>query len=344
MIKRGFTPYWQNRRWVGGSSGYQSGQGNPNIIPGGTGPLPGFLILEKRGSSTGEVAFVSPVFTYVDGTNYRFCVHYVKSGSEINAYFLLTICEENGIMKSAGNSTANWESVVAEGGKRVTAYQLGGWREEEDWMNINEKSPTIESSAYQMMIGNANPIYERVLKAGTQGISNFELFGTFALNQVIWSTPVLKWVSESQDVSGIIERAMSLRDMKYWYGGDGRPGTVAQANALRAQYPSIWTVSYYNKALGDLGTPVGDCSYLVNYSYGRARPGVHGEGTSAYLGIFPVWRGVPKNGMIAWRNGHTGIYYNGNTIELVGIDVDFAIRPFDASRWEAVLYSPNITY
>lgn len=141
----------------------------------------------------------------------------------------------------------------------------------------------------------------------------------------------------------IVERALSLKNVKYWYGAKGQTATKELADTLRKQNPRIWNDKYYEKAMKDLGKKVGDCSYLVCYSYNRPQIG------SSQISAAYKKTDTPSKGMILWKKGHVGIYSTddngkGIVIELAGIDNDFRIRPYYKSQWQAILYDQNVDY
>lgn len=360
MRKRGYVANWQNRRWAGLNNGYQSGQNNPNIPPGSTGQLPNYLILEIRGRGYDyyydgeeqirylkEVIYVSPVFTSISGDNYRFGVLYTRANEDsisCNGQFVLIPCSGTGSALSTISGDTEWDSGVASSGRGILSYLLFSWAEAKNWTVVTTNTPALTTDAYNMMNDHANDLYQDVMSSEATGMISTVLSNITVLDKRLWGSPPLEFTEQSEQVAQIIARAKSLSNVKYWYGGNGAPGTVAMANSLKATYPSIWTDSYYRKALADVGQPVGDCSYLVNYAYGKASPGNHGPSTGEYLGLYARWSGVPKDGMIAWRNGHTGIYFQGKTLELVGINYDYQEYAYDPSKWDAILYNPNIKY
>lgn len=139
----------------------------------------------------------------------------------------------------------------------------------------------------------------------------------------------------------ICKRASEWSSYKYWYGGKGEIASVSLADRLRRENPSVWTSSYYNKALKDIDgkTRVGDCSGLVCHAYGI--------GDISSYGIkdkYTAWSGNPMDGMILWRKGHVGIYEHGKVHELKGIDYDYKFNAYNASEWLSTLYDKNVTY
>lgn len=366
MKKRGFVIGWQNRHWAGKYSAYNAGQNNPNIPSGGTGSLPEFMTNyvygrgydyyydsdDDRIQYEAEIAYVSSVFISTSGQAFRFVAMYERdshTATSFREYFLLAECDSSGrFLSSAGYGDNLWNSVMGASGNSYYAYVINAHALATTltWGQLSARAPFMNNDVYNMMVSNAEAVYGRVKKASVTSTTGKELFTLRYINDDITKTPPLEWTDPSDDttVNEIVQRARSLSVYKYWYGGAGQVATKAIADSLKKSYPSIWTNSYYSKALNDIGQRVGDCSYLVNYAYGIASPGNHGPGTSQYLSRWPKWTGAPKDGMIAWRNGHTGIYAGGKTLELVGIDYDYQEKTYNPSKWSAILYDPNRTY
>lgn len=142
----------------------------------------------------------------------------------------------------------------------------------------------------------------------------------------------------------IVNRAMELKDYKYWYGGKRQKATKALADTLQKQNPGVWTTSYRAKADADIkaGAMVCDCSGLVCYAYN-----ISDIGSSAIRNKFKVWEGTPRPGMIAWKSGHVGIIKtcSGKVIEMRGIDYDFMdTRYRKTAGLMTLLYDPNVEY
>lgn len=360
MRKRGFVNAWQNRHWVESLTAAQGGAQNPNVPPGGTGVLPDYIIDGYKGRGThyewigdelvtwlGEVAFVSPVMKYFNGEYYRFIFQYIKRSRNSDTcdwIFGLGWCYDDGrITNEAGSEWCSWDSAVAQYNAQIAwAVRFGSGGSKYKFSEVVKYHPTMTVPCYNMINGLANMYVKTVLDNATPTGTGTTLIHWNSTSHQ-WTAEPLIFSSETSS-SDIVARAMSLQGHKYWYGGDGRVASVAYANSLRSSYPSIWTPGYYQKALGDVGKPVADCSYLCNYAYGKASPGNHGAGTASYPGIYSRWNGTPKNGMICWRSGHCGIYNNGKTIEMSGIDNDFVIRDYNPGRWSAVFYDKNRNY
>ena len=361
MKKRGFVGNWQNRHWSGAFSGYNAGLHDPDIPSGGTGELPDFLTFTIKGtgydyyydddgdrqSYISELCFVSPVMIKQDGVKYRFCVLYKRNShtaQDSTCYFAMCQCDPTGRIYGGRGGDNTWGTAIGNSGTVGSAYLLWTGAAREKWAKISAEIPYVENNAYNMMVSQANAMYAKVTEASYEGTIDTELLSMKIYAVSFWNSEPLYWYTPDTSLNEIVQRAQSLRSYKYWYGGAGQVATKALANSLRASYGSVWTQSYYNKALNDIGQRVADCSYLVNYAYGTASPGNHGIGTSQYLSRYSKWSGTPKNGMIAWRNGHTGIYYNGKTIEMVGIDYDYMERGYVKSKWTCILYDPNRKY
>lgn len=144
----------------------------------------------------------------------------------------------------------------------------------------------------------------------------------------------------------IVERARSLSDMVYWYGGKRQKCTTVLASSLMKQNPGVWTDSYYKKAVRDIHNKKSccDCSGLVSYAYGIPDIGSY-QMKQRYHEYF--W--TPRAGMIAWKNGHVGIFsrdgWDAPVIEMRGIDYDYQEkRTFRECGFTHVLYDPEIDY
>lgn len=128
----------------------------------------------------------------------------------------------------------------------------------------------------------------------------------------------------------------------YWYGGKGERCNAALLNRLATAYPSIYTEAYIAKCKEDInaGKYCIDCSGLVCACYGIAH-----RGTEQFGQVFNIWTGEPKNGMILYRKGHCGIYYNGRVIEARGKAYGVtAGRVFSKSDWTRIYYSTAVDY
>lgn len=349
------------RRWADKGSGYGAGQADTDIKPGGSGQLPNFLTFGIRGRGYDyyyidderirylkEVSFVSPPFKYTDGSVYRFVISYARANQNAQTargYFMLANCLSDGTLIQEPSEDTTWDSTIGTNGQMTTGQKLYAWQESASWNDITTIYPTIELSTYNMMISDSDSMYKQIADSSFQGVEFQGISFTCIKRSVTpWNTPPLIFSKTSETAAQIVQRALSLSNHKYWYGAAGQVATQQLANSLRQSYPSIWTQSYYNEAILDIGTQVGDCSYLVNYAYGIASPGNHGPGTASYQSMYSKWEGTPKNGMIVWRNGHAGIYNNGSVIELSSLKNDFKITQYSPSNWSATLYNKNIQY
>lgn len=137
------------------------------------------------------------------------------------------------------------------------------------------------------------------------------------------------------------QKIATFKNHKYWYGGKGQIATKTLADALQKQNPTVWTKSYYNKAIKDIDgkTRVSDCSHLVCYTYG-----ISDIGSYQIKEKYKEWNGKPKNGMILWRKGHVAIYWNGKAVQMKGIDYDYQEIEISKDKYTKVLYDPNINY
>lgn len=361
MQRRGFIAGWKNRRWQNDFNAYEGGQNIPNVPPGGTGVLPDYLTFTPLGTGRdyyydsdddriyydSEKIFISPPFMTYDGHVFRFAVLYTRSSrwaQNCTFYFCIVFCNGDGTVTVAGSGRAEWSSGLGSYGRTAKALLLSSGAAAEKWNKIISEIPYLTNDAYNMMMNRAARFYADVTKIATTGHVSTELLSISTTPAALWSGEPLYWLTPSTDAAEIVARARSLSGFKYWFGGAGQVASRALADSLKQSYPNIWTNAYYQKALKDIGQQVGDCSYLVNYAYGRASPGTHGPGTSNYLAYYSKWGGAPKDGMIAWRNGHTGIYAGGKTLELVGIDYDYQEKPYNPAKWAAILYDPNRSY
>lgn len=361
MQRRGFIAGWKNRRWQNEFNAFSGGQHITDVPPGGTGVLPDYFTFTPLGTGRdyyydddddriyydSEKIFITPPFMTYDGHVFRFGVLYTRrshTAQNCTFYFCIVFCNGNGTVTAAGSGRSKWSSGLGANGRAAKALLLSSGAAAEKWSKIISQIPYIKNDAYNMMMNRAAQFYADVTAINTTGNISKELLYISTTPAALWNGEPLYWLTPSTDAEEIVARARSLSGLKYWFGGAGQNATRALADDLKRSYPNIWTETYYRKALNDIGKPVGDCSYLVNYAYGRASPGNHGPGTGNYLAYYSKWTGIPKDGMIAWRNGHTGIYAGGKTLELVGIDYDYQEKPYDPAKWSAILYDPNRRY
>lgn len=361
MQKRGFVAGWTNRHWQGIFNAYSGGQNIPDVPQGGTGPLPDYLTFTPLGTGydyyydsdddriryDSEKIFISPPFITYDGHVFRFSILYTRSShsaQNCTFYFCIVFCNGNGTITESGSGRSEWSSGLGTSGRAAEALLLSTGTAAEKWDRIIGQIPYLHENAYNMMTSRAAQFYEDITAITPSGNISKELLSIDTTPAALWIGEPLFWLTPSTDAEEIVARARSLSGFKYWFGGAGQVASKELADSLKQSYPNIWTTTYYRKALNDIGKQVGDCSYLVNYAYGRASPGSHGPGTSNYLSYYSKWTGIPKDGMIAWRDGHTGIYAGGKTLELVGIDYDYQEKTYDPSKWSAILYDPNRTY
>lgn len=130
----------------------------------------------------------------------------------------------------------------------------------------------------------------------------------------------------------------------YWYGGKGQKCSSSLLASLSSLYPSIYTYSYKAKCRRDIiaGKYCIDCSGLVSKVYGWSALGTWGiknrNGVS-------TWKKTPQNGMIVWRSGHCGIYYNGKILEARGQKAGLTSnRKYVKKDWTCALYDINVDY
>lgn len=368
MIKRGFVSAWQNRHFAVVPSGWGQGSASADIPNSGKGLLQNYWTSEIRGRAwdyyiihgnddddddeivefLSDILYTSTPFISDDGTVYRFVVAYHRDDDRSFSVLEtagIAVCDKTGKL---ANSFSVYESLynadIGIGNRGYQAYKLYQQTLNSDiWYTLVQKRPQLDPDMYRDICNSGNRIYSAAIKGATEISTGGTMIRWTTTTAYLDKSP-LTWDITSADASGIVTRARSLSSHVYWYGGAGQTATVTLANSLKASYPSVWTDIYYQKAMGDIGKSVADCSYLVNYAYNKASPGNHGAGTSSYLALYSRWTGSPKNGMILWRSGHTGIYADGKSIEMSGIDTDYAERDYDASSWSAILYDPNIEY
>lgn len=142
----------------------------------------------------------------------------------------------------------------------------------------------------------------------------------------------------------IVNKAMELKNMVYWYGGKRQKCTEKLLQQLKKENPKMYTENYIRKCREDIknGKYCCDCSGLVCYAYG-----ISDIGSYAIRERFKVWNGSPRPGMIGWKSGHVGIIKtcSGKVIEMRGIDYDFQdTRYRKVAGLMTLLYEPNIEY
>lgn len=142
----------------------------------------------------------------------------------------------------------------------------------------------------------------------------------------------------------IIKKALKYKNYVYWYGGKGQKCTTVLLNTLKSLYPSTYTTNYVNKCKKDIsaGKYCIDCSGLVCRAYGIKDIGTYQMATDKR---FKEWEGTPLNGMIVWKWGHVGLYYNGKVVEARGIDYDVTTnRTYKKSDWNRIFYFDGVDY
>lgn len=144
----------------------------------------------------------------------------------------------------------------------------------------------------------------------------------------------------------IVNRARELADYAYWYGGKRELASKKLADVLKKQNPSVWTDTYYSRALKDIDghTRVCDCSGLVCYAYG-----ISDIGSYTIKDKMKVWTGEPKAGMIGWKKGHVGIFsadgWNAPILEMRSQAYDYMdTRTYKDCGFTKVLYSESVQY
>lgn len=144
----------------------------------------------------------------------------------------------------------------------------------------------------------------------------------------------------------IVKRAKMCKGHAYWYGGKGQKATRELADVLKKNNPSVWTNSYYGKAMDDVANEriVMDCSGLVSFAY-ALKPYL---GSWEFRDKFHLYLGSKKlPGMIAWKPGHVAIISDsdGHIIEMRGIDYDYCdYRTVESMGATEILYEPTVSY
>ena len=362
-----------NRHLQGIASGYGLGQALPDVPHDATGPLPDFMTFDTRGLGysydedddrfISEMVFMSPPVVSPLGT-YRYVVSYVRSTNRETAIpdyiFGVVLCGSDGSMSEVlSSSNTSFTDGIGITGKRYTAILYGYGKSQYKWKDITATIPTINSSVYNLIVGaKSNSTFSLAMQSIGSPAYVSKCF-SFKECHVQYSTEPLTWLSSdlTPQVQEILTKARSFKGYAYWFGGAGQVANVALAQQLRKQYKTVGNYDW-NLMMADInaGKRVSDCSYLVNFCYNRASPGNHGYGTGNYLSQFSTWRGggggggTPRAGMIAWRDGHTGIIAETSddpiVIQMSSFESDYVEVRWSAMRnkFTRVLYDPNVKY
>jgi len=126
-----------------------------------------------------------------------------------------------------------------------------------------------------------------------------------------------------------------VEQWKYWYGAKRQKATQSLLDTLKAQNPSYYTDNYVANCKIDIqnGVTVCDCSGFVCGLYQ-----ISDIGTSSFASKFNEFNYEPRNGMILWRSGHCGIYYEGTVLQMKNQVNDYYIEKYVASQWSKTYY------
>lgn len=364
MKRRGFIGGWQNRRFVSKSSGYGPGSTDPEIPDDTKGEFVNYMTGSIRGRGwdyyiiegdeeeddelvefLSDIVYVSPPFIADSGECYRYAQTYHRDDddNQLDVYSLMLPCTSRGSLRPASRSSymSIWDANIGSPDRRYIAFLL--YKTSETGSILINENPFCYAPVFDIIVNESNDLYGKVIQSDWRNVRSTQLFDIYDSGRFLSSHILVRGATGSTGAA-VVSRAMSLSGFKYWYGAAGQTATLSLATSLRSSYPGIWTQSYYEKALNDIGQRVGDCSYLVNYAYGRASEGLHGSSTSDYPALYQKWSGTPRDGMILWRSGHAGIYSDGHSIELTGINTDFQVKPYNKSDWQAIFYDSNYSY
>ena len=142
---------------------------------------------------------------------------------------------------------------------------------------------------------------------------------------------------------GIARAAYDYRDYAYWYGAKGETATLPLLNRLAKENKGVYSSRYIEECKNDIrgNKRVCDCSGLVCHALGISDIGSYQIGQK-----FKEWKDEPKEGMIAWRQGHVAIFRKGGfVIEMQGQSTDFRDdRYYKDAGFTKILYDPSINY
>ena len=148
---------------------------------------------------------------------------------------------------------------------------------------------------------------------------------------------------------GLADYGKSKVGTPYFYGMKMATLTTNKMNTLHNMYPSIVTNEYMRLATnnGQVGRVNTDCSGLIS-AYTAKVLGSSQLYQQAYTSLsvsdYKHW----ANGVIAWRSGHVGIFFQENgkyyVVEAKGISYGTVISEFDPSKWTKGLTFSWMTY
>lgn len=372
MIRRGIIGPWEQRKFIGINMGdYNDAQGSGNVPDNGKGEIYQYFPnlrgegRDEEGTLT-ELVYASPVLEN-NGQLYRFyqqmvlLMQYVYEEDEdgnielvdqyatgIWTHFGIVLCGRDARLNdSVSGGSSTWNSLVASSGssylgRSLYSNLLSSGDFDNIWRMWQTQTPTPNAIVMDMITGSqAENYYNAAMSTSYPNQGAYQTVRT-RYGSNLYQYPAL-FIFDNTSTSDIVDRAMSLSNYKYWYGGNGQIATLALANSLRnGQYTrSVWTQAYYDEAILDINgsNRVGDCSYLVCYAYNIPR-----IGSSQIRNTFIEWTGTPLNGMILWRPGHVAIYSNGNAVQLRGLSTDFQVIPVTIDRYDVTLYDPDLNY
>lgn len=140
-----------------------------------------------------------------------------------------------------------------------------------------------------------------------------------------------------------LNRALSLSKWEYIYGFKHKDNPVnnSKIDSLRKQYSSVFTNSYYSKALTFAGKNAIDCSGLVCYAWNIADIGSWNIHDLPLTNSDYKLTNIADNmeiGSAVWKTGHCGIYIGDRkVIEARGIDYGVVITDLFSRSWEKAI-------
>lgn len=307
-----------------------------------------------------EVVFSTPVLIS-NGQCFRF-LYIVQRTTPSNSatasgYLVIALCNADGTLQSQSTGNrASWDSELASNGTQNQGHLVYKTSNAGTWRDIASADagttfPEIDPD-FGAMVNSINSlgVYQACMGSSQTKTTTTITMAIFEHSNMAWSAAPMSFPSSGGTItSDIVERAKSMSNHKYWYGGGGQIATQALADSLYNTYKNtIWSKDYYNTALKDIDgtTRVSDCSHLVSYAYGLVEHGTHGLNTTALVNKYAKYadRNNPKNGMICWRSGHCGIYADGQVIQMKSQKYDYYVETYKAGDWDYILYDKNRSY
>lgn len=147
-----------------------------------------------------------------------------------------------------------------------------------------------------------------------------------------------------------------LRELKrhigapYIYGGIGRSATKGEIDNLRSMYPSMYSDTYYNKALKFIGKQCFDCTGLIEYvlmgmtdkfdgaKYNPALDRTANGWIASCKATGSITATPPPIGALLFKQGasisHVGVYIgDGMNIQAQGIDSGCITEVWNKTKW-----------